>query len=83
MIVRSQPWRAIVSASSENSCHMKGVDRRAVGSAEAEVRGALRISGVGLVVAVITYFSLVVGELVPKQIALSNPEKSLSEWRLP
>jgi putative hemolysin len=31
--------------------------------------------GVGLVVAVITYFSLVIGELVPKQIALRNPEK--------
>jgi putative hemolysin len=31
--------------------------------------------GVGLVVAVITYFSLVIGELVPKQIALRDPEK--------
>ena len=31
--------------------------------------------GVGLVVTVITYFSLVIGELVPKQIALRNPEK--------
>ena len=30
--------------------------------------------GVGLVVAIITYASLIVGELVPKQIALSNPE---------
>ena len=30
--------------------------------------------GVGLVVAVITYFSLVIGELVPKQIALRSPE---------
>lgn len=30
--------------------------------------------GVGLVVVVITYLSLIVGELVPKQIALSNPE---------
>jgi putative hemolysin len=30
--------------------------------------------GVGGVVVVITYFSLVVGELVPKQIALRNPE---------
>lgn len=28
-----------------------------------------------LVVIVITYFSLILGELVPKQIALSNPEK--------
>ncbi len=30
--------------------------------------------GVGVVVAVITYGSLIVGELVPKQIALRNPE---------
>lgn len=30
--------------------------------------------GVGVVVAVITYASLIVGELVPKQIALRNPE---------
>jgi putative hemolysin len=32
-------------------------------------------TGVGLVVALITYASLVVGELVPKQIALRNPEE--------
>jgi hypothetical protein len=38
VMVRSQPWCAIVAASSGNSCHIKGVDRRAVGSAEAEVR---------------------------------------------
>lgn len=31
--------------------------------------------GVGLVVAAITFLSVIVGELVPKQIALSNPEK--------
>ncbi|MDB6452239.1 hemolysin family protein [Falsirhodobacter sp. 20TX0035] len=30
--------------------------------------------GVGLVVVAITYLSLIVGELVPKQIALKNPE---------
>lgn len=30
--------------------------------------------GVGIVVVVITYLSLIVGELVPKQIALANPE---------
>ena len=30
--------------------------------------------GVGVVVVVITYLSLIVGELVPKQIALSDPE---------
>ena len=32
-------------------------------------------AGVGLVVAIITYASLIVGELVPKQVALRNPEK--------
>jgi putative hemolysin len=32
-------------------------------------------AGVGIVVAVITYGSLIVGELVPKQIALRNPER--------
>ena len=31
--------------------------------------------GLGLVVATITYASLILGELVPKQIALRNPEK--------
>lgn len=37
--------------------------------------GIAQTLGVGLVVAVITYFSLVIGELVPKQIALRNPER--------
>ena len=37
--------------------------------------GVAEAVGVGLVVTVITYFSLVIGELVPKQIALRNPEK--------
>lgn len=32
-------------------------------------------AGVGLVVAAITFLSLIMGELVPKQIALANPEK--------
>ncbi len=36
--------------------------------------GAADALGVGLVVALITYASLIVGELVPKQIALRNPE---------
>ncbi len=31
-------------------------------------------TGVGVVVALITYVSLIIGELVPKQIALRNPE---------
>jgi putative hemolysin len=37
--------------------------------------GVAETVGVGLVVAAITYFSLVIGELVPKQIALRDPEK--------
>lgn len=36
--------------------------------------GAADALGVGLVVVAITYLSLIVGELVPKQIALRNPE---------
>jgi putative hemolysin len=36
--------------------------------------GAASTLGVGIVVAAITYGSLIVGELVPKQIALRNPE---------
>jgi putative hemolysin len=31
--------------------------------------------GIGLVIGVITYLSLIIGELVPKQIALRNPER--------
>src|SRR5690606_38197255 len=37
--------------------------------------GAAEVLAVGFVVAAITYASLIVGELVPKQIALRNPEK--------
>jgi len=37
--------------------------------------GAAEAVGVGLVVAAITYASLIIGELVPKQIALRNPER--------
>lgn len=36
--------------------------------------GAADALGVGVVVAVITYGSLIIGELVPKQLALRNPE---------
>ncbi len=36
--------------------------------------GVANTLGVGVVVAVITYGSLIIGELVPKQIALHNPE---------
>jgi putative hemolysin len=36
--------------------------------------GAANALGVGIVVAVITYGSLIIGELVPKQIALRDPE---------
>jgi putative hemolysin len=37
-------------------------------------RSIADILGVGLVVTVITYTTLIVGELVPKQVALRNPE---------
>lgn len=37
--------------------------------------GLSYVLGVGLVVSCITYLSLILGELVPKQIALSNPER--------
>ncbi|WP_445488501.1 hemolysin family protein [Rhodopseudomonas sp. RCAM05734] len=37
-------------------------------------KGAADALGVGIVVSVITYASLIVGELVPKQIALRDPE---------
>jgi putative hemolysin len=37
--------------------------------------GAAEPAGVALVVALITYVSLIVGELVPKQIALRQPER--------
>lgn len=37
-------------------------------------RDAAEALGVGVVVMIITYASLIVGELVPKQIALRNPE---------
>jgi putative hemolysin len=36
--------------------------------------GVAETAGVGLVVVAITYLSLILGELVPKQIALRNPE---------
>jgi putative hemolysin len=37
-------------------------------------RGVADAIGVGIVVVLITYLSLIVGELVPKQVALRNPE---------
>lgn len=37
-------------------------------------QGAADIVGVGIVVSVITYATLIVGELVPKQVALRDPE---------
>jgi len=36
--------------------------------------GVANALGVGIVVAIITYGSLIIGELVPKQVALRNPE---------
>ena len=41
------------------------------------------VGGVGLVVVVITYCSLILGELVPKQIALRNPEAVASRVAQP
>jgi putative hemolysin len=41
--------------------------------------GMANTLGVGLVVAAITYGSLIIGELVPKQIALRNPEAVASK----
>ncbi|MEQ1943245.1 hemolysin family protein [Mesorhizobium sp. VNQ89] len=38
-------------------------------------QGVSNTLGVGIVVAVITYASLIIGELVPKQVALRNPER--------
>lgn len=35
---------------------------------------------IGIIVIVITYFSLVIGELVPKRLALNNPEKIASRF---
>lgn len=43
-----------------------------------QVPGAATI-GVGAVVVLLTYLSLIVGELVPKQIALKNPESVASK----
>ncbi|MEH1949408.1 MAG: hemolysin family protein [Nostoc sp.] len=37
----------------------------------------------GIVVLLITYFSLIVGELVPKRLALNNPEKIASNVAIP
>ena len=39
--------------------------------------------GVGVVVIVITYFSLIIGELVPKRLALNNPERIASMMAAP
>lgn len=39
--------------------------------------------GLGLVVLTITFFSLVLGELVPKRVALGNPEKIASAVAIP
>ncbi|MFC5386052.1 hemolysin family protein [Aquamicrobium segne] len=41
--------------------------------------GVAQTLGVGIVVAVITYASLIIGELVPKQIALRDPERIASK----
>lgn len=53
-----------------------------IGSRLAEILPGLGVppafaqqAGVGFVVVVVTYLSLIIGELVPKQIALATPEK--------
>ena len=43
--------------------------------------GAAEPLGYGLVIGAITYLSIVIGELVPKQLALRNPEASPAPWR--
>jgi len=51
-------------------------ERLAASLAEAGLSATLANTlGVGIVVAVITYGSLIIGELVPKQIALKDPER--------
>ncbi|RWE59367.1 hemolysin family protein [Mesorhizobium sp.] len=51
-------------------------ERLSVFLASTGIRGSLADPiGVGIVVALITYFSLIIGELVPKQIALRDPER--------
>jgi len=39
--------------------------------------------GVGLVVIVVTYLSLIIGELVPKRLALNNPERTAAKLAYP
>lgn len=42
--------------------------------------GAAQITALVLVTLTITYLSLVIGELIPKRLALSNPEKIAVTW---
>lgn len=59
---------------------------RVLGDRLGEIEPLARYSqalGLGLVVAAITYLSLVVGELVPKRLALQNPERVASLVALP
>lgn len=42
-----------------------------------------QLIGVGIVVVVITYLSLIIGELVPKRLALNNPERIASMMARP
>ena len=48
---------------------------QAIAPGEGGVPAFDREIGFGLVVTLTTYLSLVIGELVPKRIALSNPER--------
>lgn len=59
---------------------------RALGDWFNEIEPLARYSsalGLGIVVATITYLSLIVGELVPKRLALQNPERVASLVALP
>lgn len=42
-----------------------------------------QVIGLGLVVVLITYLSLIIGELVPKRLALNNPEKIAASVAFP
>lgn len=42
-----------------------------------------QILSFGIVVTIITYLSLVIGELLPKRIALNNPEKIATQFAMP
>ena len=64
----SKVERCIIALRRSSSAHLHRPWRAGLS------QGVADAIGVGLVVGVITYASLIVGELVPKQIALRDPE---------